>query len=165
MPRTRHRAGDGLRSRAGGQRQGWWSTDGGGVMPASMPRRASRAHTPLKYARYSDICTEVPLEKLTEFPANAFTPISEATSIAVTAPTDYSGVIESHTHPDAAPNARRAPSNLPESWWGQPLDTGDLYAACLHNAVCFGGRIRKTSRHWHGFGQLLVADDRYLVDD
>jgi capsular polysaccharide biosynthesis protein len=31
--------------------------------------------------------------------------------------------------------------------------------------VCFGGRIRKTSRHWHGYGQLLVADDRYLVDD
>lgn len=113
----------------------------------------------LQRVAYEDVCATVPLEDLTVTSGNAIAQIAPSRTVETTPPHDSAGLV----HADAPPEPH--PSRFAESWWNKPIDTPALYAACLHDAVCFGGRIRKISAGRHEFGQLLVAGDRYLVPD
>jgi capsular polysaccharide biosynthesis protein len=117
----------------------------------------------LGYVPYTDLCEEVGLAQLTRATRHAITRVSPPRAVFPAAPVDLSGAISQRL--DRRSGNRGGPSNVPETWWGEPSSTPELYAVHLHDAVCIGGRIRHVSRHWHVSGQLIVVDDRHLVDD
>lgn len=127
-------------------------------------RRGIASSRSLTYKPYSELCVDTPLAGLLRAPTHAIARLAEPTVVQPSPPIDLAGVVDPKG-PTPSKGGEPAASRIAESWWTAPFHTPDLYGACLHQALCVGGRIRKISHGRHESGQLLLVDDRVLVDD
>lgn len=113
----------------------------------------------VEYARYDDFCASTSVAAIGASAGDAVAHVSAGRTLRMPVPVDLAGLMGAET-----PATTKA-SHRPESWWTAPTVVPPLYVAGLHDAVCFGGRVRDIRGRFHDTGPLLIAHERFLVDD
>jgi hypothetical protein len=119
------------------------------------------AATPtLQGTSYEELCTEVDLADLHRAGRDAIAHVAPAATLQPATPVDHAHIVGTEPGPwHGPPAATRA--RYPETWWTEPFRSPPIYAALLHEVLCFGGLPPRE----HSVGHTLLVGDRHVVPD
>jgi capsular polysaccharide biosynthesis protein len=131
---------------------------------------------------YEQLCVDADLADLadlTHLAENAIARLAPALTLHPAPPLDLAGVLNPLPAPrppapphsashdrvilgePPVPRGLTGQANDPRTWWTSPFQAPPLYAASLHDVLCFGGLPAGE----HRSGHLLLVGDRFLVPD
>jgi hypothetical protein len=108
---------------------------------------------------YDELCVPGDLDDLALATEDTIAHVAPAATHHPSPPVDYGGILGPRP---PVPKRLTGNANHPEAWWTTPLQSPALYAALLHDALCFGG-LPDGGRHRSV--HLLLARDRLIVPD
>ncbi len=111
----------------------------------------------LEEVGYEDICDRVDIADLAGATGDAIAQIAPATAHHPDPPADLSGILG----PETQAGRLAGKASDPATWWTTPFQSPALYAASLHDVLCFGGLHHDRSREGH----TLLVRDRLIVPD
>ncbi len=114
---------------------------------------------PPEIVGYDELCVRGSIDDLALATEDTIAHIAPAATHHPSPPADYGGILD--TQP-LVPKRLLGNANHPEAWWTMPFQSPALYAALLHNVLCFGG-LPDDGRH--SSVHLLLAQSRLIVPD